>query len=40
MDTNCASLVAALLLFYYESDFIISLSDEVSLTLLTLHQDI
>ena len=27
MGTNCAPLVADLILFYYESDFILSLSD-------------
>ena len=28
MDTNCAHLVADLFLFYYESDFMTSLSDD------------
>ena len=28
MDTNCAPLVADLFLFYYEEDFIMSLSDD------------
>ena len=27
MDTNCAPLVADLFLFYYERDFMLSLSD-------------
>ena len=28
MGTNCAPLIADLLLFYYERDFIMSLSDD------------
>ena len=28
MGTNCASLVADLFLFHYESDFMLSLSDD------------
>ena len=43
MGTNCTSLVADLFLFFYERDFMMSLSDEkqaILLTLLTLHPDI
>ena len=41
--TNCAPLVADLFLFCFESDFIMSLSDDKqanSMMLLTLHPDI
>ena len=43
MDTNCAPLVADLFLFYYESDFMTSLSDDKQadiIDVLTLHPDI
>ena len=44
MGTNCAPLIADLFLFCYESDFIMSLSDDkqadVILMRLTLHPDI
>ena len=43
MGTNCAPLVADLFLFYYERDFMMSLSDKsrlILLMLLTLHPDI
>ena len=40
MGSNCAPLVADLFLFYYERDFMMSLSDKsrlILLMLLTLH---
>ena len=42
IDTNCACLVADLLLFCYERDFMLSLSDHKLMLLkhLTLPQDI
>ena len=42
MGTNCAPLVADLFLFYYERDFMMSLSDDkqADVMCLTLHPDI
>ena len=36
MGTNCAPLVADLFLFYYERDFMLSLSEMIKLILLKL----
>ena len=43
MGTNCAPLVADLFLFFYERDFMMSLSDDKQADVIdafTLHPDI